>query len=42
VDDEQEPGYEVSTILDLSSEEPELVRKGLGWEAAELWTKTGR
>ncbi len=42
VDDEQEPGYEVSTILDLSSEEPELVRKGLGWEAAELWTSTGR
>ena len=42
VDDEQEPGYEVSTILDLSSEEPVLVRKGLGWEAAELWTSAGR
>ncbi len=41
VDDEQEPGYEVSTILDLSSEEPVLVRKGLGWEAAEMWTSAG-
>jgi tRNA threonylcarbamoyl adenosine modification protein (Sua5/YciO/YrdC/YwlC family) len=38
VDDEQEPRYQVSTILDLSSQEPVLVRKGLGWEAVELWT----
>jgi tRNA threonylcarbamoyl adenosine modification protein (Sua5/YciO/YrdC/YwlC family) len=41
VDDDQEPGYQVSTILDLSNEEPVLVRKGLGWEAVELWTSMG-
>jgi tRNA threonylcarbamoyl adenosine modification protein (Sua5/YciO/YrdC/YwlC family) len=37
IDDELEPGVEVSTILDLTTEEPEIVRKGLGWEDAENW-----
>lgn len=37
VDDGSEPGYQVSTILDLTGSEPELVRKGLGWEAAMAW-----
>jgi tRNA threonylcarbamoyl adenosine modification protein (Sua5/YciO/YrdC/YwlC family) len=33
VDDGSEPGFEVSTILDLTGEEPVVVRQGLGWEA---------
>lgn len=37
VDDGVEPGFEVSTILDLTNEEPALVRQGLGWEAASAW-----
>ncbi|MBD1864393.1 MULTISPECIES: L-threonylcarbamoyladenylate synthase [Trichocoleus] len=37
VDDGSEPGYQVSSILDLTSEEPILVRKGLGWEAVTAW-----
>lgn len=37
VDTETEPGYKVSTILDLTSEEPAIVRRGLGWEAATAW-----
>ncbi|MBD2578077.1 L-threonylcarbamoyladenylate synthase [Oscillatoria sp. FACHB-1406] len=35
IDDGSEPGSQVSTILDFTSEEPEVVRKGLGWEAVE-------
>lgn len=35
IDDGSEPGVEVSTILDLTSEEPEVVRRGLGWEAVK-------
>ncbi|MGF1492604.1 MAG: L-threonylcarbamoyladenylate synthase [Microcoleaceae cyanobacterium] len=34
VDDTSDPGYQVSTILDLTTPEPTLVRKGKGWEAA--------
>lgn len=37
IDDGSEPGFEVSTILDLTGEEPILVRKGLGWQAVEDW-----
>ncbi|MGV0026784.1 L-threonylcarbamoyladenylate synthase [Phormidesmis priestleyi] len=33
IDTGEEPAYEVSTILDLTNEEPVMVRKGLGWEA---------
>lgn len=33
VDDGSEPGFEVSTILDLTGEEPVVVRQGLGFEA---------
>ncbi|MFB2974714.1 L-threonylcarbamoyladenylate synthase [Microseira sp. BLCC-F43] len=33
VDDGSEPGFEVSTILDLTGEDPVVVRQGLGWEA---------
>ncbi len=32
VDNGTEPGYQVSTIVDLTGEEPVVVRKGLGWE----------
>jgi tRNA threonylcarbamoyl adenosine modification protein (Sua5/YciO/YrdC/YwlC family) len=37
IDSGTEPGYHVSTILDLTSEEPIIVRRGLGWEAAAAW-----
>ncbi len=37
VDDDSEPGYQVSTILDLTGEEPIITRKGLGWEEASTW-----
>jgi len=38
VDNGLEPGVEVSTILDLTGSEPDIVRQGLGWEAAQIWT----
>ena len=34
VDNGSEPGYQVSTILDLTGEEPIITRRGLGWEEA--------
>jgi tRNA threonylcarbamoyl adenosine modification protein (Sua5/YciO/YrdC/YwlC family) len=34
VDDGSEPASQVSTILDMTGEEPVMVRQGLGWEAA--------
>ncbi len=37
VDDGSEPGYQVSTILDMTGEEPVIVRKGLGCEAVTAW-----
>ena len=37
IDDNSEPGFEVSTILDLTGDEPIVVRKGLGWDAVEDW-----
>lgn len=37
VDSGTEPGDQVSTIVDLTSEEPIIVRRGLGWEAAAAW-----
>ena len=37
IDDGSEPGVEVSTILDLTGEEPVVIRKGLGWEELEDW-----
>jgi tRNA threonylcarbamoyl adenosine modification protein (Sua5/YciO/YrdC/YwlC family) len=33
VDTDEEPTYEVSTIVDLTGDEPMITRKGLGWEA---------
>ncbi|MDJ1181726.1 L-threonylcarbamoyladenylate synthase [Roseofilum casamattae] len=37
VDDESSVGYQVSTVLNLTTDEPEVVREGLGWEAASEW-----
>jgi len=37
IDNGSEPGSEMSTILDLTEEEPTIVRQGLGWEAAIAW-----
>lgn len=35
VDADEDPGYQVSTIIDFTTEEPLVLRKGLGWEAVE-------
>ena len=37
IDDGSEPQYQVSTILDLTEEEPVVLRKGLGWEEVAAW-----
>lgn len=37
VDSGIEPGNQVSTILDLTDEEPMIIRRGLGWEEAATW-----
>lgn len=34
IDDEQPMGYQVSSILDLTAEQPVMTRQGLGAEAA--------
>jgi tRNA threonylcarbamoyl adenosine modification protein (Sua5/YciO/YrdC/YwlC family) len=40
IDDQSPMNYEVSTILDLTDDEPIVIRQGLGWEAvADLATK---
>lgn len=39
IDSDREPGSEVSTILDLSSNQPAVVRQGLGWEAIANWVE---
>jgi tRNA threonylcarbamoyl adenosine modification protein (Sua5/YciO/YrdC/YwlC family) len=37
VDDGNEPGVQVSTIVDMTNKEPIILRKGQGWEAATTW-----
>ena len=37
VDDTSDPGYQVSTIIDLTADEPAIARIGKGWEEAEQW-----
>lgn len=37
VDNGSEPTSHVSTILDLTTEEPAVIRRGLGWDALEPW-----
>jgi len=41
VDNGLEPGYNVSTILDLTEPTPVVVRKGLGWEEVADWLMLG-
>ncbi|MFE4105698.1 L-threonylcarbamoyladenylate synthase [Almyronema epifaneia] len=40
IDDEAPMGYQVSSILDLTTEEPVMTRQGLGAEAAFTWGVT--
>lgn len=35
IDDESEPSYQASTILDMTKDEPVVLRKGLGFDAVE-------
>lgn len=37
IDTGKEPGYQVSTILDLTEEQPTVIRPGLGWEDIVGW-----
>ncbi len=37
IDNQVDPGFNVSTILDFTSDEPEVVRQGLGWQKVEDW-----
>jgi tRNA threonylcarbamoyl adenosine modification protein (Sua5/YciO/YrdC/YwlC family) len=38
IDDDRTPvGYQMSTILDLTEAEPQVVRQGLGWDAIADW-----
>ena len=37
IDNQIDPGFEVSTILDFTTSEPEVVRQGLGWQDVENW-----
>ena len=37
IDNQIDPGFEVSTILDFTTNEPEVVRQGLGWQEVENW-----
>ena len=37
IDNSIEPGFKVSTILDFTTDEPEVVRQGLGWQEVENW-----
>lgn len=32
IDDDREPGYQTSSIIDFTDKEPKVVREGLGWE----------
>lgn len=37
IDTDEEPGFKMSTILDFTTNQPALVRKGLGWDELEDW-----
>ncbi len=37
IDDGLEPGFDVSTILDMTSDTPTIIRQGLGWEELQNW-----
>ena len=35
IDDEQDIGYQTSSIIDFTNKDPQVVRQGLGWETLE-------
>ena len=37
IDNSVDPGFKVSTILDFTEKEPQVVRQGLGWQEVENW-----
>ncbi len=37
IDNTIDPGFKVSTILDFTTDEPKVVRQGLGWQEVENW-----
>ena len=37
IDNDTETGFDVSTILDFTTEEPQVVRQGKGWQEVENW-----
>ncbi len=37
IDSDEEPGFNVSTILDFSGNRPTILRRGLGWEDLLSW-----
>lgn len=37
IDNSLEPGFDVSTILDMTSDPPSIIRQGLGWEELKNW-----
>ena len=37
IDNDTDPGFNVSTILDFTNDKPEVVRQGLGWQEVENW-----
>ncbi|MEG3438676.1 L-threonylcarbamoyladenylate synthase [Pannus brasiliensis CCIBt3594] len=37
VENGRDPGDKVSTIVDLTTDEPDIVREGLGWEELQPW-----
>lgn len=37
IDNNVDPGFKVSTILDFTEKEPQVVRQGLGWQEVENW-----
>ncbi|MGL5833163.1 MAG: L-threonylcarbamoyladenylate synthase [Waterburya sp.] len=37
IDNQVDPDFKVSTILDFTTDEPEVVRQGLGWKKVEKW-----
>lgn len=41
LDSDEEPGYKTSTILDMTNREPLVLRRGLGYEAVEMYELAG-
>jgi tRNA threonylcarbamoyl adenosine modification protein (Sua5/YciO/YrdC/YwlC family) len=37
IDDDLELQHQVSTMLDLTTDAPTIIRKGLGWQEAAMW-----